>query len=201
MKTPIFKLLIVLCVASLSCQQTAEKYTKSVEEKVETFEKSAKDDEWLQKLATIKPYTDQELLAKIPNQLVGLPLRGSNIVSPQTVGGTYSTSAETSHETANMSVSIVDGAGDYAIGHVNQIHRMLLLNVDNKESQAESQGWAKTLDYKGHRILLKEGIDKGIQFSELEYIKDMRYHITLSGRKFNSDKLLEALSELETTKF
>jgi hypothetical protein len=197
MKTSIFNLLALLFILNLSCQQTAEKYTKSVEEKVETFEKSAKDGEWLQKLAATKPYADHELLAKIPNQLVDLPLRGSNIVSPQTVGGTYSTSAETSHETANISVSIVDGAGDYAIGHVNQINRMLLLNVDNNESHAESQGWAKTLDYKGHRILLKEGIDKGVQFSELQYIKDNRYHITLSGRRFDSNQLLQAKDELE----
>ena len=201
MKTSILMLFIILAVASLSCQQTAETYTKSVEEKVEKFEKSAKKGEWLQELAAKKPYTDGELLAKIPKQLAALPLRGSNIVSAQTVAGTYSNSLETSHETANISISIVDGAGDYAIGHVNQINRMLLLNVDNNESRGDSQGWAKTLDYKGHRILLKEGLDKGIQFSELQYIKDKRYHITLSGRRFNSDKLLEALSELETIKF
>lgn len=197
MKTPIFKLLIVLCVASLSCQQTAEKYTKSVEEKVETFEKSANDGSWLQKLMATEPYTEEELLSKLPKQLTDLPLRSTNSPAAQTASGTYSTSDEPSHQTANITIRIIDGAGNYGFGHLNAIHKMISMEVNNQETN----GWTRTQQHKGNRILLKEATDRDIQFSELEYIKDNRYHITLSGKRFDSNQLLQAKDELEKITF
>lgn len=197
MKKPIFKLLIVLFVVSLSCQQTAEKYTKTLEEKVETFEKSAKDGEWLQKLIATEPYTEDELLSKLPKQLTGFPLRSSNSPAAQTANGTYSTSDEPSHQTANITIRIIDGAGNYGFGHLNAIHKMISMEVNNQETN----GWTRTQEHKGKRILLKEATDQDIQFSELEYIKDNRYHITLNGRRFDSNQLLQAKDELEKIKF
>jgi|GEM_PF-4989992 len=191
-------LLLQLCfITTISCNQAAEKYTQSVEEKVERAEKSAEKSSWLQELIATEAHTEEELLSKFPKQLTGLPLRSSASPAAQTAAGSYSTSPETSHETQHITLKIVDGAGNYGFGHVNAIHKMISMNVNNQETN----NWAKTLEHKGVRILLKEEFNKGVQFSELQYIKDNRYHITLTGRRFNSDKLLEAMTELEKIKF
>lgn len=185
--------LITLC----SCNQAAEKYTNSVEEKVEQFEKSAKEGSWLQELMATQAHTDAELLSNLPKQLAGMPLRDSGSPAPQTVSGRYSTSANPNHETNNISIEIVDGAGNYGFGHLNAIHKMISMEVNNKEVN----GWAKTLNHKGNRILLKEGLDKDTEWSGLEYIKDKRYHIKLSAQGLKSDTLLEAMDDLEKLSF
>lgn len=197
MKRLILLLLPLSLLLLKACNQTAEKHTQSVEEKVEKFEKSAKDGSWLQKLIATEAHTEEVLMSKLPKQLAGVPLRSSASPAPQTVAGTYSLNPEPNHETENITLTIIDGAGNYGFGHLNAIHKMISMEVNNKETN----GWAKTQDLNGNRILLKESIDKGIQFSELEYIKDNRYHITLSGRGYESSKLLQAKEDLEKAKF
>tara|TARA_R110002072_G_scaffold260722_14_gene419323 strand:- start:3895 stop:4488 length:594 start_codon:yes stop_codon:yes gene_type:complete len=195
---PVLILMFLILIVLTSCQQAAEKHTKSVEEKVEKFEKSAKKEgTWLQELIATEAHTDEVLLSKLPKQLAGVPLRSSASPAAQTVAATYSLNANPNHETENISLTIIDGAGNYGFGHLNAIHKMISMEVNNQEAN----GWAKTQDHKGNRILLKESLDKGIQFSELEYIKDNRYHITLSGRRYDSNKLLQAKEELEKLKF
>lgn len=185
------------CLLFISCQQAADKQVKSLEEKVEKIEKSEKDGSWLQKLIAAKAHSEAELLAKFPKQLAEIPFRSSNAPAAQTAVGTYSLHANPNHQTENITITIVDGAGDYGFGHLNAIHKLIAMEINNQETN----GWAKTKNHKGNRILLKEFIDKGIQFSELEYIKNNRYHITLTGRKYDSNKLLQAKDDLEKIEF
>jgi hypothetical protein len=91
----------------------------------------------------------------------------------------------------------LDGAGNYGFGHVNAVHKMISMEVNNKGDN----NWAKTQDHQGVRILLKEELVKDIQFSELQYIKQNRYHITLTGRRYDNKKLLQAKTDLEKTNF
>lgn len=197
MKKLFYKLFPIILFIFIGCNQTAEKHTQSVEDKVENYEKSAKDGSWLQKLIATEAHTEAVLLSKLPKQLAGLSLRASASNSAQTATGTYSLNPEPNHETENVTLTIIDGAGSYGFGHLNAIHKMISLEVNNQETN----GWAKTQEHKGVRILLKEVLDKEIQMSELEYIKDNRYHITLNGRRYDSKKLLQAKEDLEKLKF
>lgn len=197
MKHNILYILMALSITTFSCKQKAEQYTKSVEEKVENFEKSAKDGAWLQKLIATEPYSEAVLLSKLPKQLAGLSLRSSASTAAQTATGAYTLNPEPNPDAENLTLTIIDGAGNYGFGHLNAIHKMISLEVNNNENN----GWAKTQDHKGLRILIKEQIVKDVLLSKLEYIKDNRYHITLSGRRYDSKKLLEAKEDLEKLKF
>ncbi len=194
---PILIIMLPILIVLISCQKAVEKQTQSVEEKVENFEKSAKDGSWLQNLIATEAHTETVLLSKLPTQFAGVPLRSSASSTTQTASGTYSLNPEPNHETENLTLTIIDGAGSYGFGHLNAIHKMISMEVNNQETN----GWAKTQEHKGVRILLKEVLDKGIQMSELEYIKDNRYHITLSGRRYDSKKLLQAKEDIEKLKF
>lgn len=199
MKNQLPILLLQICLITLvSCNQSAEKYTQSVEEKVEKFEKKDKDlGKWLQELSAINPHTSEELIAKLPKNLSGFPLRSAGEFGVQTINGSYSMDKETNNESTYLKITLTDGAGFNGFQHVNAIYRMISMEIDNKEKSV----WAKTLNHKGNRILLKEGLDKDTERSELEYIKDKRYHIILTGNRINSEQLLEAMDELEKVKF
>lgn len=194
---PVLIIMLPILIVLISCQKAAEKHTKSVEEKVAKFEKSTKDGSWLQKLIATEAHSEAVLLSKLPTQLVGVPLRSSASSATQTASGTYSLNPEPNHETENITLTILDGAGSYGFGHLNAIYKMISMEVNNQEIN----GWAKTQEHKGVRILLKEELDQGIQMSQLEYIKDNRYHITLSGRRYDSKKLIQAKEDLEKLKF
>ena len=194
---PLFLILIFILFATSSCKQSSEKENDLIEEKIDEFEKSTKVGSWQQNLISTEALQLDQLKAKLPEQLAGLPLRNSDSLASQTVVGTYSLSIDPNHETENITVQILDGAGNYGFGHVNAVHKMISMEVNNKGDN----NWAKTLDNQGVRILLKEERVKDIQFSELQYIKQNRYHISLTGRRLDSKKLLQAKTDLEKTNF
>lgn len=194
---PIFLMLIFILFATSSCKQSSDKENNVFEEKIDELENSTKVGSWQQNLITTEPLQIDQLKAKLPKQLAGLPLRSSDSPAAQTVVGTYSVSTNPNHETENITVQILDGAGNYGFGHVNAVHKMISMEVNNKGDN----NWAKTLDNQGVRILLKEERVKDIQFSELQYIKQNRYHISLTGRRLDSKKLLQAKTDLEKTNF
>ncbi len=194
---PIFLILIFILFATSSCKQSSDKENNVFEEKMDELENSTKVGSWQQNLITTEPLQIDQLKAKLPKQLAGLPLRISDSPAAQTVVGTYSVSTNPNHETENITVQILDGAGNYGFGHVNAVHKMISMEVNNKGDN----NWAKTQDHLGVRILLKEERVKDIQFSELQYIKQNRYHISLTGRRLDSKKLLQAKTDLEKTNF
>lgn len=194
---PIFLMLIFILFATSSCKQSSEKENNLIEKKIDELENSTKVGSWQQNLITTEPLQIDQLKAKLPKQLAGLPLRSSDSPAAQTVVGTYSVSTNPNHETKNITVQILDGAGNYGFGHVNAVHKMISMEVNNKGDS----NWAKTQDHQGVRILLKEERVKDIQFSELQYIKQNRYHISLTGRRLDSKKLLQAKTDLEKTNF
>ncbi|MFD1614458.1 hypothetical protein [Gelatiniphilus marinus] len=194
---PIFLILISILFATSSCKQSSDKENNVFEEKMDELENSTKVGSWQQNLITTEPLQIDQLKAKLPKQLAGLPLRSSDSPAPQTVVGTYSVSTNPNHESENIIVQILDGAGNYGFGHVNAVHKMISMEVNNKGDN----NWAKTQDHQGVRMLLKEERVKNIQFSELQYIKQNRYHITLTGRRLDSKKLLQAKTDLEKTNF
>ncbi|MFD2552101.1 hypothetical protein ACFSQP_09765 [Bizionia sediminis] len=194
---PIFLMLIFILLATSSCKQSSNKENNVFEEKMDELENSTKVGSWQQNLITTEPLQIDQLKAKLPKQLAGLPLRSSDSPAPQTVVGTYSVSTNPNHESENITVQILDGAGNYGFGHVNAVHKMISMEVNNKGDNY----WAKTQDHQGVRMLLKEERVKDIQFSELQYIKQNRYHIALTGRRLDSKKLLQAKTDLEKINF
>ena len=194
---PIFLMLIFILFATSSCKQSSDEENNVFEEKIDELENSTKVGSWQQNLITTEPLQIDQLKAKLPKQLAGLPLRSSDSPAAQTVVGTYSVSTNPNHETENITVQILDGAGNYGFGHVNAVHKMISMEGNNKGDN----NWAKTQDHQGVRILLKEERVKDIQFSELQYIKQNRYHISLTGRRLDSKKLLQAKTDLEKTNF
>lgn len=199
MKNKLPILLLQGCLITLfSCNQAAEKYTQSVEEKVEQFEKKGKEQgKWLQELSAINPHTHEALIAKLPKNLSGLPFRSAGNSGVQTIIGEYSQNEDPNHESISLSITVTDGAGFNGFPHVNAVYKLIHQKVDYKSAE----GWSKTYEHKGNQLLINEQVEKDIQFSALQYIKDNRYHITLSGRRLKSGTLLEAMDDLEKVKF
>ncbi|MCO5725311.1 hypothetical protein [Robiginitalea marina] len=113
------------------------------------------------------------------------------------VTATYSNDTESTDESKVITVTITDGAGTNGQGHINAVYRMLAQDMDLKTSN----GWTKTYTLSHLRIMVKEEQDKEITLSEVEYIKNKRYHVRLNGRNINSDELLKIMNDFEKTDF
>ena len=85
---PLFLILIFILFVTSSCKQSSEKENDLIEEKIDELENSTKVGSWQQNLITTEALQLDQLKAKLPKQLAGLPLRSSDSPAPQTVVGT-----------------------------------------------------------------------------------------------------------------
>ncbi len=203
MNNPARMLLALILGSFLSCNFSAQEQKNIAEERVEKLEKAALDENWVIALANATPLPEKELLTFLPKKLLDLPLGKSVPDRLSAVRGTYSKDLDPNHKSTSISLVIVDGAGDVGLGHMNTTYN--LLKSDVFEDFGDS--WGKTSSYKGIRVLVKEKTTKGDgsipprKISEVEFIKDKRFHILLAGNHMDSETLLKAAEEVQALSF
>ena len=144
------------------------------------------------RLRELTPHAPGRYLAWLPGEIAGLPMNGAvNIEGGNGVSASYQGEQDPSRRIA---LDLIDGAGDRGMAHLNVIHRMISLDID------ESSGGvvARTIERDGVRYLGKERARSGGTDAELEWIRDGRYHLKLTGTGIGLESLLEAAAALDT---
>lgn len=142
------------------------------------------------RLRELAPHPPDRYLAWPPGEIAGLPMNGSaNIEGGNGVVASYRDEQDPGRRVA---LELIDGAGDRGMAHLNVIHRMISLDID------ESSGGvvARTIERDGVRYLGKERARSGGTDAELEWIRDGRYHLKLTGTGIGLQSLLEAAAAL-----
>lgn len=201
-KTAGFYFAAALCLASLnSCNTaTAEGQTNPVKETAKKTEKQWQDDEWLDELKGKTPLSYEALEALLPKTLKGMPLVKMQDDSKNGRSGikaTYSMVEEPDLKTRQLQLFYMDGAGEAGYKHLKGTHAMLKLPMD-KEEEVKI---LKVYERNNQRILIRQRMVKEIMVSEMEAIKDYRYHIKMIARDFPVNDLYEALDDIEKLEF
>lgn len=184
-----FSTVLLLALMSFSCGNDKGTILEEVSE-----EKSNEEITWLMELMEKDLLPDEAYLQMIPNQLIGFPLRNSRLYPGlKGVYAVYSNSEDS--DRPHVVLQVIDGAGHHQFQHVNAVFKML--EMDLSESSEEIQ--ASTMTYKGNRVLAKSILkkDQDKMDSEIEFIKDQRYHVTLTGHNLALDKLFAAVDVVE----
>jgi hypothetical protein len=142
------------------------------------------------RLRELVPHEPERYLAWLPESIAGLPLNGAaNLEGGNGVAASY-------HHEGNrerrVALELIDGAGDRGMAHLNAIHRMISLDID----QSSDGVTARTFERDGLRYLGKERARSGGTDAELEWIWSGRYHLKLSGKEVDLDSLVEAAGQL-----
>lgn len=171
--------------------------------KIEAFEASASNNEWLMDLAAKTPLNSQELIRLLPPQLLGMPLISAAPNGTLTVVGTYSNDKDPNYASTTITFSLVEGAGDLGFQHINAIHKILNQEIN----QTTEEGWTKTTLHNNRKILVKEhtktnkpGVQSTVS-SSIDVIKNQRFHINLTGRHLPGNQLTRALDEVMNLSF
>lgn len=138
--------------------------------------------------------SDEAYLQMIPQELIGFPLRNSRPY-PGLKGAYAVYSNSEDPDRPHVILQVIDGAGHQQFQHVNAVFKVL--EIDLSESSEEIQ--EATMNYKKNRILAKSILkrDQGKTDSEIEFFKDQRYHVTLTGHDLGLDKLFAAVDVVE----
>lgn len=196
-------LLALILAIFLSCNFSAQEQKDITEEQAEKSEMPVVNENWVMALANVTSLPENEFLTLLPQRLLGLPLGKSVPDKLSAVRGTYSKDLKPNYKSTSISLVIVDGAGDVGLEHMNTIYN--LLKSDLFEDFGDS--WGKTTSYKGMRVLVKDKTTKGYgsipprKTSEVEFIKDNRFHILLGGNHMDSKTLLKAAEEVHALAF
>ncbi len=203
MNNPNRILLALILAIFLSCNFSAQEQKNTPEEQTEKSEKPVVNENWVTVLANLTPLPENEFLTFLPQRLLGLPLRKSVPDKLSAVRGTYSNDIRPNYKSTSISLVVVDGAGDVGSEHMNTTYNLL----ENDLFEDFGDSWGKTTSYKGMRVLVKEKTTKSYgsipprKTSEVEFIKDNRFHILLSGNHMDSETLFKAAEEVQALSF
>lgn len=192
-----FYYILILVLLQQSCDN------HKTNKKLESFETSATKNEWLIELAAKTPLNSQELIRLLPTQLLDMPLISAVPNGTLTVVGTYSNDTEPNFTSTTITFTLVEGAGNLGFQHVNAMHKTLNQDIN----QTVEEGWTKTALHNNQKILIKEQTKNNkseIQstvVSSIDVIKNNRFHINLTGRDFDVNKLKIAFNEVMNLSF
>ena len=197
----LLKLTFIILVLT-SCKETSEsKGFEGVMNEVtgKNSDVNEKYDLLLKELGTKTPLSDAELMEAFPKKIGNLNLDGSGNADP----GSRVTSSNTvirSFGDNSVRMEVLDAAGQNAIGALIPL-KMLHLNTITSENN-------NTIRYnkKERNGILTFGTDqdkdtKADYQSELRFLYDDRFYITLQGRAMDTDELWDAISMDDLSRF
>lgn len=190
-KYSFFSLLLIVFSYS-GCGNSSE--TTRIQNEVNISNPMDQGQTWLTDLMQKDLLADETYLQMIPKEIVGYPLLNSRpYPGLKGVYAVYSSSEDP--DDSHIILQVIDGAGHRQFQHVNEIYKMLQLDLSENSEELN----ASTMDYKGMRILVKSMKKKNQSktSSEIEFIKSNRYHVTLTGNSLDMDRLYLALEYLD----
>lgn len=158
-----------------------EEYTKEMENS-------------MNELKQLTPVSNDVLKVSLPSELGGLK-RSSFNVGEMSAINISNAKAEYKEENSSkrLSLEIMDGAGEGA----SSIVSLTLLAMMGDKEQETQDGFEKTIDLNGNRAVIKENSYEGIKNSEIQWIHDKRFVITLKGDEFPYEELAAIQQKLD----
>jgi len=187
-------------IALVSCNETVKENEEGTEQTEEISKKIEINGNWLQTLASKEPLSIKQLEEVPPAILKNLPKVKSSEVPSQgatSILVTYSNDNEPDLSSTKIELGIIDGAGERGFQHINGINNMMKF-PSNKE---EGDNILKIFHRNEQKILVRQRRIKEKLVSEIEFIKEGRYHIKIFARNFSVDELYEAFDSIEKIKF
>jgi len=136
------------------------------------------------KLKNIKPLSNDELKAAIPETLNGLK-RKSFSAGNYGITGMSTISAEYGDDMKQVTINIVDGAGESGSAVIGLMAMSL-----GMETESESNGTiSKTTEINGQRSMTSDTKTEGSISSSIKFIHNDRYSVDLEGRGYSLEEL------------
>lgn len=181
-KRKIFRIspwIALLLIVGFSCQKKDSAQKTSIEKSEKTTQMSMQD------LTSIIPITREQLKNWIPNQIgeykiIKTVIGYKESVDMSAIKGTYSHQSDLSKQVV---MEILDGAGPVA--SVLLSGSIQKLNLDFEE--LKNEGYSKIYKRNGHRVWEVENIRE--QTSELEFIHEGRFLVSLKGQNLRNEEL------------
>lgn len=161
---------------------------------ISKLEQYAKDMEArINELKSKTPVSKEVLKSALPEEIANLKRTSYNVgemsaLSIASAKGEY----KSGESDKRLSLEIMDGAGEAASGMASIL--FLAFQTD-KDSESES-GFEKTVDLNGSRALVKETTYNEVKNSEIQFIYNNRFIVTLKGTGFSYDELAEVQKKL-----
>jgi hypothetical protein len=182
LKRRIFKiqaLIALFLILGISCQKNESSQNATVEKSGKSTQLSTQD------LASIIPITREKLKNWIPNQIGDYKIIKTVIgykesVDMSAIKGTYSHRSDPSKQVV---MEVLDGAGPVA--SVLLSGSIQKLNLDFEELKAD--GYSRIYNKNGHRVWEVENTREEI--SELEFIHEGRFLVSLKGQRLRNEEL------------
>ena len=135
----------------------------------------------IKELKDLTPVSIDVLKSALPEEIDGMK-RSSYEVGEMSAMNISTGKAEYASEDGNrrLSLEIMDGAGEAASG----LASILLLALQTDKDSENQSGFERTTDLNGIRALIKERSSGESKYSEIQWIKDKRFIMTLKGDGF-----------------
>ncbi|RPA67115.1 hypothetical protein EF405_16740 [Cyclobacteriaceae bacterium YHN15] len=181
-KRKIFRIppwIALLLIVGFSCQKKDSAQKISIEKSEDTPQMSMQD------LTSIIPITREQLKNWIPDQIgeykiIKTVIGYKESADMSAIKGTYSLLSDPSKQVV---MEILDGAGPVASVLLSGSNQKL--NLDFEELKDE--GYSKIYKRNGHRVWEVENIRE--QTSELEFIHEGRFLVSLKGQNLRNEEL------------
>ena len=159
------------------------------------FEQYAKEmEQRMNELKKLNPISKEALKLAIPEELAGLKRNSYNIgeMSAMSIASAKADyiSAETDKQ---LSLEIMDGAGEAA----SAMASIMFLAFQTDKDSENQDGFEKTIDLNGSRALVKETTYNEVKNSEIQWLHNKRFILTLKGKALSYDELAEIQKNLD----
>ena len=182
--------------------------TKSPSETTETLkvdnvvqtEEEYKSGKWLEELPAKTQLTFNELEELLPESLLGKPLVKVIDVSRDgmsAIKAEYSLDNEPNNESEVITFFIMDGAGNEGHKHLKSMFNSFNFPIDDEEGI----DILKITDWENKRLLVRQRQVKEKWVSNLEFIKNLRFHLKIDAKNLNLEEIREGANVLEQLNF
>lgn len=196
-------LLIVACsFLWTSCNTTTSKEVAETlsADKVVQIKNDYKSGKWLEALPSKTPLTFNQLEDLLPESLLGRPLLkviDDTKNGKSAIRGQYSSDKEPNKESEVITFLIVDGAGEEGYKHLKSVFSMLKFPTNEDDGKKI----LKITDWENKRLLVRQRQLKEQWQSEMEFIKNLRFHFKIHGKNLKLEDISESAITLERLNF
>lgn len=194
-------ILLVSLILWTSCNtSTSKKGTELNEVKPATLENDYKSGKWLEGLPAKTPLTLSQLEAMLPETLLGMPMVKTVDLSKDgmsAIKGVYSLDNDPNRDSVLIDFFIMDGAGNAGYKHLKSMFKTMEFPTNDDDGTKI----LKSEDWNNKRLLTRQGLVKEKWNSEMAFIKDLRYHIRIEGKKIKADQLREPINIADKLNF
>ncbi len=193
-----FSSVLWLLLAVWSCSSGSQKNSGDENKMTKNSEVQNHDDNWQQVLAEKTPLDKDELYKLFPKKLGNLPLIDiSDNTGTNGAIGSYCHESETSNQTRHIMLTIIDGAGYRGFQHINEVYRTLESNYSEKNKKE----WLRIEKLNNQKMIFRDKTSGDLTVSGISFLKNLRYHISLTGNLITSDDLRDPVNEVQRLKF